>query len=805
MIKEFEFEIDCDMTFSHLHDCMEILYVMSGRIGVMQTKTNILVREGEFIVFNPFEHHEHYREPGAHTVSLYISYNLLKQLDMPSVACCSSERKELGEYYELIRGKLAIIYKEYTQDRKNRAVYCLSHLLGILDLLKQKFAVDEDIRRDTLSEVLLYLNHHFSDDINLVKVAKDCHISTGYLSRHFHEVMGIHFSDYLRKLRLSVAASLISTTNKSVTEIALSVGFGNPNTLIYNFKKQYGMTPYKYKISRQLYQEDAQAKNRSMHDIGLLKYAGIEAETEILSKPQRPMMNVSISLKSPGVYRKSVTNVAIGCGYAKLLLGDEFSKTVERISCQIKPEYLQIQGIFDDTMHAYFLGGDGSANFDFYLIDQVLDRIRAVSMKPWIEIGRIPGQLTSKRKNEFYGAYMELPNDLNRWSNLVSSFMDHISERYGVAEISQWRFSITPALYVSYGFYSMEDYLEYYRQTFEVIRAFLPEAIITGGTFDCGLLRLDGTKELSSFLVFCKKNNCIPNLLSLQEFFVDYDKTNRDKILEKIDAMTEEPVPLCADPDLLAKDEDLIKEVLKEEGLEGLPITFLYWNSTIWYKDLGSDTCYNSAFLAKHAMENLGKVESLVASVVYSDEDSNQLFTGTPALFTQNVPKAMYHTYGLLNQMEGYYVDRNNGYAISKSKDGSVFTILLYNYCPPDPAIHLSEIVSREEQLTIDRYYSFQSCGVQNFCIEFFGDTDEIWEIETTRICRESGSSYDYWRRMGAPSILNAKKQKYLEEVSQPGYTVEQRRMLDKKLKISGTIDEHEVRLIRMRKKVTNN
>ncbi len=365
MIKEFEFEIDCDMTVSHLHDYMEILYVMSGRIGVMQANKNELIREGEFMVFNPFEHHEQYRESGAHTVSLYISYSLLKKLDMPRVSCCSAQHKELDEYYNLIRGKLALIYREYTQVGTNRGVYCLSQLLGILDLLKQKFALEDEIRGEVLSDVLLYLNKHFSEDVNLKKVAKACHISTGYLSRHFDEVMGMHFSDYLRKLRLSAAASLLSTTNQSVTEIALTVGFGNPNTLIHNFKKQYGVTPYKYKNSRQLYQEETQAVSRSVHDIGLLKYAGLEAETEILSKPHLPMMNVSISLKNPGVFQKSVTNVALGCGYAKLLLDDSFSKTIERIGRQICPEYLQIQGIFDDTMHAYFLSDDGNAILTF--------------------------------------------------------------------------------------------------------------------------------------------------------------------------------------------------------------------------------------------------------------------------------------------------------------------------------------------------------------------------------------------------------------------------------------------------------
>ncbi len=70
---EIRFEFDCDTSVPHFHGELEILYVLTGRCAVMTAKNNYLLSSEDFAVYNPYEHHEIYREAGAHTVSAYIS------------------------------------------------------------------------------------------------------------------------------------------------------------------------------------------------------------------------------------------------------------------------------------------------------------------------------------------------------------------------------------------------------------------------------------------------------------------------------------------------------------------------------------------------------------------------------------------------------------------------------------------------------------------------------------------------------------------------------------------------------------
>lgn len=69
-MEEIRFEYDCDVSVPHFHNELEILYVLSGRMGVMLAGSNYLLKQEDFSVFNPFEIHEMYREAGCHTLPL---------------------------------------------------------------------------------------------------------------------------------------------------------------------------------------------------------------------------------------------------------------------------------------------------------------------------------------------------------------------------------------------------------------------------------------------------------------------------------------------------------------------------------------------------------------------------------------------------------------------------------------------------------------------------------------------------------------------------------------------------------------
>ena len=69
--------------------------------------------------------------------------------------------------------------------------------------------------------------------------------------------MGISFITYLTDYRMDIAADLMVNTNDMSYTIAEKVGYTDPNYFSYVFKKQFGMSPSKYKTSRMEAAQDA--------------------------------------------------------------------------------------------------------------------------------------------------------------------------------------------------------------------------------------------------------------------------------------------------------------------------------------------------------------------------------------------------------------------------------------------------------------------------------------------------------------------------------------------------------------------
>ena len=55
------------------------------------------------------------------------------------------------------------------------------------------------------------------------------------------------FVTYLTQFRMEKAINLLNTTEYKTYEIALKIGYCEPNYFSYVFKKQYGISPTKYR------------------------------------------------------------------------------------------------------------------------------------------------------------------------------------------------------------------------------------------------------------------------------------------------------------------------------------------------------------------------------------------------------------------------------------------------------------------------------------------------------------------------------------------------------------------------------
>ena len=92
-----------------------------------------------------------------------------------------------------------------------------------------------------------YINENFMDDCSLEKIAASVHITPNYLHTIFTQQLGITPLAYVTHKRIERAKLHIMTGEKSMQEIALSLGFCSQSHFSKVFKSYCGITPVQYR------------------------------------------------------------------------------------------------------------------------------------------------------------------------------------------------------------------------------------------------------------------------------------------------------------------------------------------------------------------------------------------------------------------------------------------------------------------------------------------------------------------------------------------------------------------------------
>ena len=127
----------------------------------------------------------------------------------------------------------------------DQIAYELQQILPLLISLRQKtLAMDVT---EIVQKCLQYIRKHYRGHISLADAADSIGVSHSHLSRVFKDEMGMGFSDYVNEYRMDRARELLSISNMSISEIAMSVGYSNQQYFTKVFKQHTGSTPGQFR------------------------------------------------------------------------------------------------------------------------------------------------------------------------------------------------------------------------------------------------------------------------------------------------------------------------------------------------------------------------------------------------------------------------------------------------------------------------------------------------------------------------------------------------------------------------------
>ncbi|MFD0716844.1 helix-turn-helix domain-containing protein [Paenibacillus sp. GCM10027626] len=119
----------------------------------------------------------------------------------------------------------------------------------IIQAACDKVCQSRQVKREQIAhDILGYIDAHFKEyDISLDSLAKEFNLSSYALTKYLRDETGLGFKDYIIKLRMDEAKTLLYESNKSVSDITAEVGYSNPSHFIKMFKKLEGITPAEFR------------------------------------------------------------------------------------------------------------------------------------------------------------------------------------------------------------------------------------------------------------------------------------------------------------------------------------------------------------------------------------------------------------------------------------------------------------------------------------------------------------------------------------------------------------------------------
>jgi len=363
-----------------------------------------------------------------------------------------------------------------------------------------------------------------------------------------------------------------------------------------------------------------------------------------------------------------------GSGRAVLSLRDSYRQDLRSVKQITGFGYVRFHGIFNDEVGIYDEDSQGNAVYNFSYIDQIYDGLLANGVRPFVEFSFMPNKLAAKNVHQafWYNPNVSPPKDWARWDDLVTVFIQHLSDRYGADEVAQWYFEVwnEPNLDFWAGQPKQESYWELYDHTALAIKKINSR------------LRVGGPASAQAAWVDAFIRHCAEKEIPLD--FVSSHVYGNDQAKDVFG--TQENIRR---DQMVCRAVNKVHNQIKRSSMPDLPLIWSEFNASYKNETDVTDATYMGPWLADTIRQCDGLVDAM-SYWTFSDVFEEQCVVKTPfyggygLLAEDGIPKPAFNAFKLLHQLgeERIQVDSDSA-LLTRRKDGTL-VLALWNYAPPE-------------------------------------------------------------------------------------------------------------------------
>lgn len=238
----------------------EILFIKSGENTFVINGKKYNAKPGSLIVLNrDVAHEEFYSSTPDTEVEVYycgisnlfiegfVDLCIIPEFVEPVFGTLSYEKK--------IHELMLDLFREASRRNTGYLYVCNSivvHLIILINrIINEQATIDSPLRKDSaytlVENTKKFLDENYTKKISLDQLSSELSVSKYYISHTFKKLTGDSPIRYLIRRRLEEAERLLLVTKMPIYEIAIRLGYDNPNHFYLPFKNMTGYTPEEYR------------------------------------------------------------------------------------------------------------------------------------------------------------------------------------------------------------------------------------------------------------------------------------------------------------------------------------------------------------------------------------------------------------------------------------------------------------------------------------------------------------------------------------------------------------------------------
>ena len=413
-----------------------------------------------------------------------------------------------------------------------------------------------------------------------------------------------------------------------------------------------------------------------------------------------------------------------GSGRAILSLRESYRRDLREVKAVTDFKYVRFHAILDDEVGVYGEDAQGNPVYNFSYVDQIYDGLIENGVRPFVELSFMPRKLASKEIFQafWYRPIVAPPKSDQKWSDLISHLAQHLIDRYGIEEVSQWYFEVwnEPNIDFWAGDPKEQTYYQLYDATARSLKAVSPRLRV-GGPATAQAAWVD------RFIRHCTDNHVPVDFVSTHVYAND---TAKD-VFGTDEAITRNQ--------MVCRAVRKVHDQVRESSLPSLPLIWSEYNASYKNETNVTDAVYMAPWLADTIRQCDGLVEMMsywTFSDVFEEQGVvKQPFYGGYGLIAEDgLPKPAFNAFKLLHQLGGERLENNSNNAIVTRRSDGALVIAVWNLFLPE-----------------------DTGTPKDFTIEIKGSSNNghalVYRLDSTH-----GSLLNAYKEMGSPTYPTARR-----------------------------------------------